>query len=565
MKKIISVLLCICLMMSAMCISSFGAERKLKITVTTDTHYQSAFDNGELSAQKNNEYTNGMLNSDLYYYATVQGQMNFESKAIISEFLNEFIASDSEYLLIAGDLTCGKRTSHLEFARMLKDAEEKSGKEIFVINGNHDCVKESTEDKIDVNEFKEIYADFGYNQASSLEETSASYTAELGDGYRLLAVDSCIYGEDDGQITGSVYSFIAEQVAKAETDGKQLVTMMHHSILPHYYLQPMLDDYMKYAESFADMGLKCVFTGHIHANDISMSKTKSGKILYDVQTGSLIAYPNAYREVTLSDKINIESKYITKIDTALLQDGYTDEQLSVLTDDFSTYSEQFFEAGVCRWMNRYIGSAWKVGRLLKVKEGSTAYAVLDKIMNQVGDALTLPLYDNGTPEIDSYEEILAQSGKKMPETRYTKLYQPASKIMSGFFHGDENSTSEVDLLVKCLECAIKQAVVNLSVPKSSLIDIAEKVCNVDIPQTAIKTLSRVSIADTIAQTVANALVASLADGFVTDYSEPSDINVTLDFESGTFTKKAELTMFEKILTFFKSLFEKLFTFVPRPY
>ena len=76
--------------------------------------------------------------------------------------------------------------------------------------------------------------------------------------------------------------------------------MMHHSLLPHYELQPMIDLWRFYAGWFANHGILTVITGHIHANDISASVSDCGNTVYDIQTGALIASPNTYRELTFS-------------------------------------------------------------------------------------------------------------------------------------------------------------------------------------------------------------------------------------------------------------------------
>jgi hypothetical protein len=142
---------------------SLAAQTPLQIMVAADTHFQCTADLGAFS----DEYTEHLLNREVYGYASTQGQMPYESEAILAQMLEEFAASDAACLLIAGDLTCGKRQSHLRLAELLRQTEARSGKQIFVINGNHDCDAESSDNGISMEEFREIYADFGYTEACS--------------------------------------------------------------------------------------------------------------------------------------------------------------------------------------------------------------------------------------------------------------------------------------------------------------------------------------------------------------------------------------------------------------
>jgi len=564
-KSIMSVLLCMTLLISSLCIASSAKDNDLKITVTTDTHYQSLLDVGTLADEKANEAnTNGMLNKDMFFYATTQGQMNFESSAIMHEFLDEFSESDSQYLLIAGDLTCGKRQSHLEMAELLKQAEKESGKEIYVINGNHDCYAESDELHISIDEFKSLYADFGYNQALNCDENSGSYSVDLGDDFRLLAIDSCIYGKDDGKITDSTLSWIKEQSSQAKADGKQIIAMMHHSILPHFALQPMIDNYGDLAKEFVEMGIELVYTGHIHANDIS-SANIGDNTLYDVQTGSLISSPNAYREVTYSDNsAKIESKYITKIDAEYLADGYTDEQMYQLTNNFSEYSYNFFEAGVCRWINRYIGSAGKLGKLLKLDPSSKEYEILNNLLLNVGDALAMPIYDDGsTPDVaDSIEEIAKTAGVELPKTDYERLYQVAFTVMIGFFHGDEDiSVNEVEipLLLTCIKACLARSATDMvfnNAVMSTVDSFNKSITGISVSEAMFNSLLRFNYNEGIIDDIVQSIIAPLLEGFSCDLSEPEDINLTIEFSSAQPEITVPVTTFDKIMNFMVKFLSK---------
>ena len=553
-KRILACLLAACVAAVSVPLAAGAADAPLKLMAAADTHFQCAADLGE----PGDVYTEYMLDPETFGYASTQGQMNYESEAILAEMLAEFAASDAACLLIAGDLTCGKRASHLAFAEYLRRAEQESGRPVYVIVGNHDCAAASSEDRISMEEFREIYADFGYDEALCRHEDSASYTVDLDDNYRLLAVDSCIYGEDDGRIGSSVFRWIKEQTEQAKKDGKRLIAMMHHSILPHYELQPMIDNWQYYAAWFADHGINTVLTGHIHANDISSTVSDRGNTLYDIQTGALISSPNTYRMLTaLPDAVEVESRFITGIDTSLLPDQLTDAQKTKLAEDFSGYAKEYFVSGVCKWLNRNIGSPNRLVRWFRLKEGTKAYDAAEKLTARLGAAVGQDIYDTGSgPSIEAalapYHIGVAQSG-------YQKPYEVAAKLMYGFFYGAEDAAgnaADTRLLLTCLEGAVLTAM-NSAADESDLRALA---LAMDIKTEGAAALSALRPAvwtRQLAERMALALLESLAGGFIDDYSAPADLNATLTFGESR-TDAAPLHILIKIIRLFVEYWKRLF-------
>lgn len=559
--KIISVILCLAVAAASLPLCVFADDGELKFTVASDTHYQCLSDVGSPDAVV--EFTEGMIDAENFYHATFQGQMNHESEAIVRSMLDDFVESDSDCLLIPGDLTCGKRQSHIEFAALLKNAEKRSGKQIFVICGNHDCDTDDLDKYIDIDEFRKIYADFGFNDADAFDPASASYAVDLSKDYRLLAVDSCIYGEDDGRVSDETLSWIEQQASQAKAQGKNVIAMMHHSLLPHFTVQPMIDGYADIAEKIADMGIKLVFTGHLHANDISMANSKAGNTVYDIQTGSLITSPNAYRVVTLGDsEINVESRYVTKIDTKYLPEGFTDEQIKLMETDFPSYAYGYFEAGICRWLNRYIGSAGKIGKLLKQDPGTVGYNIIDSIMKNIGEALSLPIYDDGkTPDvIDSIEEIAAVSGTEIPKSDYERVYQLAAKLFNGFYHGDEAESirnTEFPLFYACFKAVLIRSITNLTFTTytaKAFNSVMGSLFGVAPYDTMLTEAAKIGYASQAADTILQSVLYNVCDGIVEDLSEPSDINVTIPGYgvNDTAAKEFQLSVFRRILAFLKN-------------
>ena len=64
--------------------------------------------------------------------------------------------------------------------------------------------------------------------------------------------------------------------------------------------------------------MKVIFTGHFHANDITEYRSPAGNKIYDIETGSLCAYPFAYRFIEMDKKgLNISTKNVTSIPSNL--------------------------------------------------------------------------------------------------------------------------------------------------------------------------------------------------------------------------------------------------------
>ncbi|MEI6580331.1 MAG: metallophosphoesterase, partial [Eubacteriales bacterium] len=370
-------------------------QTPLSVWVASDIHYKPQ------SALNPIEQQNPLPGDPLFHHVNGKGMLLYEADAIMNEILTRFKKSSAKYLLLTGDLSeNGSLDQHLGIAKILKEFKEKTGKKIFVIPGNHDISKSNLDNHIDLTDFLSIYADFGYNEALVKHKGSASYTAELDSGYRLIAIDACIYDEDGSVMSPNLLAWIETQVLQAKQDGKKLVGMIHHSVLEHFGIQSVagsllcLENYRGNATKFADWGIKYFFTGHEHANDITMAVSQKGNRIYDMETGGLTTYPNAYRVVDFAaDAVKVQTGYIDSIDTSFLPAGFNKAQLDLIKDDFPAYSLGYFKASLRSVAYDMAYSTRSIAGSLKIKEGTKGYETLSAIMGIVGDALKLPLYD----------------------------------------------------------------------------------------------------------------------------------------------------------------------------
>ncbi len=333
-KKLISIILCILMLVSSVSIVSqaeFGktdVKSSLSFTTLSDPHiFPDSLTGNNCAAYQ--EYCKG----DAKLYA--------QSESMVRTAIETMVIRNPElkYVLVPGDLTKDSEyEAHTAFADIMKDYEEKYGLEFIVTPGNHDINspnastfnsgKKEKGRAITAAEFREVYADYGYDLAgeeyvdylaekypekSTDVRNKLSYYVDLEGDYRLIVLDSNVYafgtpdkGHTEGEVTEETMAWV-EKVAKEGTSkGKTLIMMLHHSLAPHMEVEPSitfafpLNDYMEAAEKFASWGIHYAFTGHLHTNDIAATINDDGEVIYDCETASVTGYPCSYREMTIS-------------------------------------------------------------------------------------------------------------------------------------------------------------------------------------------------------------------------------------------------------------------------
>ena len=450
MKKIISVLMSLLLTLSAFSALAYAADKdELKVAVASDLHYCAP----EAELEKTND-------DPIVWYANRRCAMENESGYIIDEFLNQCAESDDvDYVLIPGDLAdSGRRLpeDHYAMAEKLRKFEESSGKEVYVINGNHDAAEDSN---TTLALFKEIYADFGYDHALSTREDDCSYTADLGNKYRLIALDSNhpTKSTEDGMTTEKM-SWVKEQTELAKQDGRYPIVMMHHNLLDHLPGQRLLSRnfivkfHFTTAELFADWGVKMVFTGHEHCSDATVYTSALGNKIYDFTTTSLTMYPLEYRVLSFTDdEIRYESRAVEKIDCDALRasvEGYTDEMIAAMDLDLTAYSKAFLKAGVQYRLERSL-SAEKMG----IDEDAIYYETVMYAVNKLRSLLSMPLCGE-----NSLQEIAAEYGIEIPDSEYKSGWDLATDLVAWHYSGGERfdlNSVEVTTLLRAVATILR--------------------------------------------------------------------------------------------------------------
>lgn len=349
-------------------------KSELKIAVLSDMHYYPV------------NYV-----SDCEDYDTYVGgdpKMLEESGSIADAAVNMIIEDKPDIVLVSGDLTKdGERLGHEQLAQKLQRIEDEAGSEVFVINGNHDvynyldaCTfengkKESTE-TVSPDDFKTIYANFGYDGSYEAQYFTnpnhdageiageLSYSVDLGK-FTIVAIDSCMYSPDAGtgydsnehitagRVDEDLRPWAVQQIQDAEAEGDTVIGLMHHGLVPHFegeesiLSEYVVEDWRSTASAFADAGMRYIFTGHMHANDIAEFTSNSGNHITDLETGSLSSWMSPVRTVTLTkgnplndgtnrthETFNVTSESIKSIDFV----DHTGNATHI--DDFKTYTQQ---------------------------------------------------------------------------------------------------------------------------------------------------------------------------------------------------------------------------------
>lgn len=450
MKKVLSIILSVIMASSVLCVGVCAEEKKdLSFAVASDLHYSAP----EEELEKTND-------DPIFWHATRRCEMENETGLIIDEFLNQCAESDDvEYVLISGDLANRGRSrpeDHLVIAQKLRDFEKKSGKEVYVINGNHDA---SNDQATTLARFKEIYAEFGYDHALTTRADDCSYTADLGEKYRLIALDSNheTKSTEDG-MTADRLKWVKEQAELAKEDGRYPIVMMHHNLLDHLPIQRVLSRnfivkfHFTTAELFADWGIKTVFTGHEHCSDATVYTSALGNKLYDFATTSLAMYPLEYRVVKYNDnEIKYETRSVDKIDYDALTattKGYTDEQIAAMRADLRAFSKGYLKAGVQYRLELSL-SPEKMG----IDEGSAYSKPIFYAVDKLISLLRMPLCGE-----NSLQSIAKEYGIEIPDSDYKTGWDLATDLVAWHYSGGEHfdtDSVEVTTLLRAVATILR--------------------------------------------------------------------------------------------------------------
>ena len=364
-----------------------------------------------------------------------------ESVEIMEEAFALIHNTHADFVLVPGDLTKdGERSGHEKMAEYFKRIRA-TGKRVFVVPGNHDInnpdayrysdrIRERVP-SVTPQEFSEIYSECGYRDALKRDPHSLSYVVEPVEGLWILGLDACRYNENpaeghpitDGRFSKETMSWLEETLAEGNKTNKAMIAFMHHGVLEHYkkqrkfYGEYVVDNHKKVSALLASNGVRIVFTGHYHAQDITMKTFKGNNSLLDIETGSLVTYPCPIRTISISGsgKLSVRSFFIENIASI---------------PDFKEYSREYVHSGIA-------GIA--ANTLISMKVDSTEARALS---GQVADAFVAHYTGDERPPYKPFNmegislkgRILIGFKKNLVKSLYHDLY-PEDNNMIGTLTG----------------------------------------------------------------------------------------------------------------------------------
>ncbi|MEA5618682.1 metallophosphoesterase [Cronbergia sp. UHCC 0137] len=210
----------------------------------------------------------------------------------LESVLEHLIQLDLDFLLIPGDLTQhGEPENH----DWLRTKLSQLPFPVYVVPGNHDVpVLNANEKSIGFTEFPYYYRKFGYENPEQMY-----YNCQLLPGVRLIGLNSNSFDHQDQQVGRLDNQQLLWLERELTGIGDDLVLLMiHHNVVEHLPNQsnhPMANRYMlenapELRQLLRKYGVKLVFTGHLHVQDVAETEG-----IYDITTGSLVSYPHPYR------------------------------------------------------------------------------------------------------------------------------------------------------------------------------------------------------------------------------------------------------------------------------
>jgi hypothetical protein len=290
-----------------------SSSPKVKIALLSDVHYMHP----------------SLLPADLEDSPTLLAALNRDRKIpqlsdlIFRKVLSELISEKPDIVLVCGDLAReGEFINHQTVSGLLQKLEN-NGMKVYVVPGNNDLLNPdaysfTSEPPVHVpnitpDQFTSLFANFGYNEALYRDVNSLSYICQPCDGLWILGIDI-----SKRTLQPNTLLWIQGKMAEANENGIRVIPFMHYGIIEHYTgqnkLEPLVRNAGENVVAFMNAGIRLLFTGHYHANDM-VDFTSEGKTLTDIQTGSLVTPPYPYRIMTLDDNfINIDTRRVTSVD-----------------------------------------------------------------------------------------------------------------------------------------------------------------------------------------------------------------------------------------------------------
>lgn len=447
----LTLVLCSCLVLTA---SAKNDSDEFGFAVASDTHYVHPVKQAGTTLADEGWVTTFKSGSE---------SLTNQSGFIIDEFLKECAENPKcQFVLITGDLATHGRdyvSEHEAVAAKFRKFEKETGKQVYVINGNHDNAKDMP---VDHKKFTEIYHEFGYDEALSTDEGTCSYSANLNDEYTLVALDTCderyrvVPNNDITRMDWAV-----KQIKAAKKQGKKVIMIMHHNLLEHNPFQKLNEkNYVvntpySFAGLLADLGVKLVFSGHTHCNNVKSYTSFLGNTIYDFSMSSLGNFPAEYKYFNVTDsKISYETKKINHIDADKLAEvckGFSNEALEMMKNNLQAYTWSMSYREYSEDLRENISP-----ETLGFEESSALYAKLKPVTDTIKEMSDTPIYGKG-----GIQEQAAAYGLEIPDSEYKTLNDAMTLAMLRCKIGDKRynlNSNDFTVLIRLLAFTVRKSI-----------------------------------------------------------------------------------------------------------
>ena len=241
---------------------------------------------------------------------------------IFDSFTEKFLADgDADTLLITGDLVnAGSVIDHKSFQQRL-DAIKAQGRRVWVTTATHDYSSQGGRDENIFNAVRytatgtedvesvyktdllPLYYDYGPADADSVHEASGSYSAKLCEGLRLIMINDNGNGRSHCGLFEDGMQWLSDEIDKANAAGETVLTAVHHPVISpwpiysHLVEFEMYGGYKELSRLLCEKGVRVIFTGHTHVQNIQKYTDEQGRFFYDVSTTAMSTPEGKMRKI----------------------------------------------------------------------------------------------------------------------------------------------------------------------------------------------------------------------------------------------------------------------------
>ena len=253
------------------------------------------------------------------------------SPEILDSFIEKILADDTvDTVLFTGDnVNDGDMNSHYEFRARLEKLTA-AGKKVYVTEATHDYCSPNGEDEcflhesvrytetgvepipcMHKSELFDFYYDYGPKQAISVHRESGSYVIQLGEGVRLCMIVDNGNGRSHCGLFEDGIAWLTDEIHAAKAAGDCMLLAVHHPVIAPWEVYRHMADYEMYGgyrelwKLMCEEGVRVVFTGHTHVQNIRKYTDGEGRWFVDVSTVAAVNAAGKMRRVTVDPEAGV--------------------------------------------------------------------------------------------------------------------------------------------------------------------------------------------------------------------------------------------------------------------